>query len=124
MPCTQTGSIAGDMALSLQEARKAATAATGAACEALKALEKYMHQNSAWEEEESVVKFLSKETRAWWKRHQEIDEECERRSIKLTRKESERLVKALRNPKKPTKALIKGIKRYRKAIKTGKIVSR
>lgn len=67
MPCTQTGSITGDLELSLAEARKAATLSARVACEALTALEResvgfYNHMAG-----------LSKETKAWWKKHQNLD---------------------------------------------------
>jgi len=73
---------------------------------------------------------LSSETLVWWEKHQALD--AARTKIKRTRKESERFVKALserfvkalKKPAPPTSAFKKGLKRYKKAIKTGRVISR
>lgn len=62
MPCYATGSREGDAELSAREAQQEALEATRAACEMMAKLK-----------ENDLLSELSKQTRAWIKKHVEID---------------------------------------------------
>jgi hypothetical protein len=64
MPCYQTGSQLGDAELSASEARKAATAAARAACEALELIHRH-----------NIQAGLSPETQRWYEVHKRVDRE-------------------------------------------------
>lgn len=63
MPCTMTGSLAGDNLLLADEANERATKATQAACAAFKLLE----SNNI------PLKSLSPEVQRWWRLHKKAD---------------------------------------------------
>lgn len=84
MPCHYTGSAEGDARLAADEARKALTEVTQLLCSTIRTVED--HWISGGEEVN-----LPKEVKAWWKKHEKIDEA---RRKKETKQEKESKLKA------------------------------